>query len=144
MSKPSLFLALLTAAFTAGAAPASCLTEEEDEAGYASCIEKASDPDSAALCQKTSLEFWDKQLEQNYDRLKDACSDPGNKNVSSSLCKAKLMSMQRSWQRYRDEVETVIIALHDADPAKIQTMKFIRQATKEQAKHLGSLLMEAK
>lgn len=121
---------------------ASAMTQEEEEARYSACIQKASDPDAVQACKKKSIDFWDGYLDEQYAIVKKACQKPQNENVSANLCGAKLLGTKRSWERYRDEMDTLISSLYDKTSSREHVLSFIREATKNQALAVEAMIQK--
>lgn len=133
MFKQGIVLPLIAILAVFCSTTASAMNEEDEEARYSACIKQASDPAAAEACKQESIDFWDSYLNDKYGIVKTACKKPQNENVSASLCGAKLLNTTRSWERYRDEMDTLISALYDKTSAREHILSFIREATKNQA-----------
>ncbi len=142
MFKQGIVLPLIAILAVLCSTTASAMTEEEEEVRYSACMKKASDPDAVQACKQESIRFWDGCLDDKYDIVKAACKKPRNENVSADLCGAKLLSTKRSWERYRDEMDTLISALYDKTSAKAHLLSFIREATKNQALAVEAMMQK--
>ncbi len=142
MFKQGILLPLIAILAVLCSTTASAMTEEEEEARYSACMKNALDPDSKQACWQESIEFWNGLLDDNYDIVQKACKKPQNENVSASLCGAKLFSTKRSWERYRDEMDTLISSLYDKTSSKAQILRFIREATKNQALAVEAMMQD--
>ncbi len=117
-------------------------SEKKAEAAYEACMNKAVSTADMLDCGQTYLDFWDKQLNINYKKAKKACQEPADGKATPDQCLKKLVSMERSWISYRDQMAEMIDYTSGGTSARLNTQGFLIEATKKQAQTLGGLSIE--
>ncbi|MBQ9579232.1 MAG: DUF1311 domain-containing protein [Ottowia sp.] len=128
--------AALLAAFALCAAPALAQQEEELAPGFDACLKKSGGvTDKMEACSRAAYEYWDKQLNAEYKKVRQACPDDS--------CRQKLRDMQRHWIQYKESMSGVVyrgIGTEGASMNRLNAVAFEAEETKKQTELLRELL----
>ena len=129
--------AALLAALAMCAAPALAQQQEEELApGFDACLGKSGGvTDKMEACAQAAYEFWDKQLNAEYKKVRQACDD--------DACRQKLRDAQHHWIQYKEAMRGVVyrgIGTEGAPQNRLNAVTFEAEETKKQTGLLRELL----
>lgn len=142
MKKLIISMAVLCAlsAVTAGNASA----EEELAPGYNKCMEESGYSDLPMIdCISQAADYWDKQLNINYQKARQECSNTDN----PQKCQQLLQKAERNWIAFKDNFVAYLneqaggSAMGTAD--RLQIAMFLAQANREQSRNLQYFVVSA-
>ena len=126
-------------AFVLAILPATARGEEELAPGFDACIGKAVSTVDQVDCLSRAYEYWDKQLNANYQQARAQCASA----EKPDLCRAHLLKAERAWVAYKEAMGDVVWDMNGGGSiSRVSALGFTVEETKKQAKLLKSFVQE--
>ncbi|MBR6975863.1 MAG: DUF1311 domain-containing protein [Ottowia sp.] len=117
---------------------ASALAQPQEELapGFDACVQQSggATPQLVA-CAQAAYEFWDKRLNEEYKKARQACFD--------ETCREKLLGAQRHWIQYKEAMGDVLfrsLQRTGGSMGRLNAVTFSAEETKKQTLLLQELL----
>ena len=129
--------ALLAALALCGASALAQQQQREELApGFNACMEQSGGVTPKMVdCGRAAYEFWDKQLNVEYKKARQACEN--------DACRQKLRDMQRHWIKYKEAMSSILFQGLDSGGGSLNRVDaaiFEAEETKKQTGLLRDLL----